>query len=92
MTILRCNILINELGTKQFVPFAVEDDVKAALINDSVVAFNVFSSGDKIDMRSHPPFHAIIPCPHCGTDNDRKHIATKHIDPRLGSALKQDNV
>lgn len=26
----------------------------------------------------------IIPCPYCGTDNDRKHDVSRHVDKRLG--------
>jgi len=89
VSILRCNIVVNEVGVKQFIPFAIEDDIKALLINDSVVAFNVFPAGDKIDMRNKPPFHSIIPCPHCGTENDRKHDASKHTDTRLGTPEEQ---
>ena len=86
MPIVRCRIVVNEVGVKQYIPFALEDDVKAVLINDSVVIFNVFPKGDKIDVRNKPPFHSIIPCPHCGTDNDRKHDHTKHVESKLGTS------
>lgn len=89
MAIVRCNIIVNEVGVKQYVPFAIEDDVKATLIDDSVVVFNVFPKGDKIDLRSKPPFYSIIPCPHCGTENDRKHDANQHINTKLGTPEDQ---
>lgn len=84
MPVLRCNIVINELGVKQFIPFALEDNKCATLINDNVVVFNIFPKGDKIDMRENPPFHQIIPCPHCGIREDSKHDPLKHTNPKLG--------
>ncbi len=85
MPIVRCRIVVNEVGVRQYIPFAIEDDMKSMLIDDSVVVFNVFPQGDKIDLRSKPPFYSIIPCPFCGTENDRKHDAIKHINPKLGT-------
>jgi hypothetical protein len=88
MAILRCNIITNEVGVKQFVPFAMEDDKKATLIDDGVVAFNVFPNGEKLDMRNAPPFLTIIPCPHCGSENEHKHDPLKHVNEKLGIAVK----
>jgi len=86
MAILRCKVHVNEVGVKQFVPFALEDDKKATLINDGVVAFNVFPKGDKIDMRTNPPFVQILPCPFCGSENANKHDPLSHVDSRLGTS------
>ncbi len=83
MSIIRCNIITNEVGVKQYIPFAIEDDTKAVLIDDDIVVFNVFPKGDKIDLRSKPPFYPIIPCPYCETENDRKHDITKHTHSKL---------
>jgi hypothetical protein len=84
MAILRCNIVTNEVGVKQYVPFAMEDDKKAALINDGVVAFNVFPNDDKVDMRNAPPFLTIIPCPYCGSESEHKHEPLKHVNEKVG--------
>lgn len=89
MSIVRCHIIVNELGVRQYVPFAIEDDVKATFIDDNVPVFNIFPKGDKIDLRSRPPFHQIIPCPYCGTENDRKHDLSHHTNPKLGTPEDQ---
>lgn len=87
MAIVRCHIIVNELGVRQYVPFAVEDMEKgfSMLVTDNVPIFNVFPKGDKIDLRSRPPFLSIIPCPYCGTENDRKHEPTKHTNSKFGT-------
>ena len=85
MSILRCKVLVNEVGTKQFIPFALEEEKQSWIISDGIVVFNVFPRNDvKIDMRQRAPFHSIIPCPWCGTENDRKHNLDNHIDKRFG--------
>jgi hypothetical protein len=85
MTILRCQVITNELGVKQFISFAIEEGKNSTLIDNDAVDFNVFPNGEKNDLRTKPPFHQIIPCPYCGTDNDRKHDSIKHVDPKLGA-------
>jgi hypothetical protein len=87
MAIVRCHIIVNELGVRQYVPFAVEDMDKgvSTLIMDNVPIFNIFPKGDKIDLRSKPPFLSIIPCPYCGTENDRKHDPLQHVNPKFGT-------
>lgn len=87
MSILRCRVLVNATGVKQFIPFALEEEKSSTPIQDGVVVFNVFPSGEKVDMRAKPVFHSIIPCPYCGTENDRKHDPTKHINPKLGISI-----
>ncbi len=84
MAILHCKVVVNALGVKQYVRRAIEGEKSSTLFDDDVVAYNVFPRGDKIDMRAHPPFLAILPCPHCGTTNDRKHDLARHVDPKHG--------
>ena len=83
-TVLRCRVVINEVGVKQYVPYALEDDKKATIISDGVVAFNVFPNGDKVDMRTNPPFVQILPCPYCDSEHENKHEPLKHVNPKLG--------
>lgn len=85
MAVLHCNIVVNDVGVEQYVPFALEDDKSSTLINDdNIVAFNVFANGEKMDLRSKPPFYPLTPCPYCGTRNDRKHATLQHINSKHG--------
>lgn len=37
-----------------------------------------------IDLRDHPLFLTLSPCPYCGTLEDKGHQALSHIDTRFG--------
>ena len=41
----------------------------------------------KSDLRKNPPFYQILPCPYCGVEEDRGHIALDHVDPRFGTPV-----
>lgn len=79
MSILHCTIRVNHVGVKQWVGRGLESDKATILIQDDVVVFNEFPDGAKIDMRAKAPFHSILPCPWCGTTNDRKHKSQHHL-------------
>lgn len=85
MPIIRCQVVATESGARYFIPFALEDGVKAILIDSDKPIFNVLSNGNKIDLRTKPPFHSIIPCPWCNTDNDRKHDVSKHTSSKCNT-------
>ncbi len=53
------------------------DDLPVAIVKDSKVT----------DLREAAPFLAIIPCPYCGTANDRGHDPLKYVDKRLGKEI-----
>jgi hypothetical protein len=60
------------------IAYQTEDKGKIAPVKEEVVAFQ----GE--DIRQSPPYLQCIPCPQCGTDEDRKHDPLKHIYVELG--------
>ena len=52
-----------------------------------VVALVLPKTGTVADVREHPPFLSMSPCPYCGAVDDKGHIAIKHIDPFLGTHI-----
>jgi len=88
-TVLRCHVVINEVGVKQYIPYALEDGKKVTPINDGVVAFNAFPNGDKVDMRATPPFAQILPCPYCDSQHENKHEPLKHVDSKRGFTIAE---
>jgi len=92
MSVLRCKIITDADGTKQFLPLAIEEETKAMLVKDNKPVFSISPSGDKNDLRTKPPFISILPCPYCGTDNDRKHDPLAHVDNKFGSTKTSDGL
>ena len=41
--------------------------------------------GTVADLRQHPPFLAMDPCPYCGARNNKVHTLSMHVDPFLGT-------
>lgn len=65
--VVRCKVM--SLGSvKVWFPHRCQDDK----ITDSIEPEPIFMvDGDiKSDLRKHPPFHQILPCPHCGVEDD----------------------
>jgi hypothetical protein len=59
--------------------FPLDNPTKAIFMVDRSVTPAV-----KADLREHPPFYHILPCPYCGVEEDRNHKPLDHVDPRLG--------
>lgn len=39
---------------------------------------------DSVEVLCKPPYEEILPCPWCGTCEERKHDPIKHVNPKLG--------
>lgn len=57
----------------------------------NVVALVLPNTGTVADLRIHPPFLSMSPCPYCGALDDKGHAAIKHIDPFLGERITQSH-
>lgn len=54
--------------------------------HEDKLVFCIHRDGKKEDMRKHPPFLAMSPCPYCGAVNS-SHDPLKHVDPTLGTPV-----
>lgn len=61
-----------------WVAYQMEDKGKITPIKEEVVAFQ----GE--EERQNPPYYQALPCPKCGTNDDRKHDPLKHVYVELG--------
>ncbi len=57
---------------------------------DGHEVFEVSAQGEPIERRAKPPFYQLIPCPYCGVKEDRNHLPLKHVDPRLGTPITEE--
>ena len=78
---LKCRIEISPEGLKRWFPLP---DQKG--FPEDIPVFLITSKGEKQDLRLHPPFWQILPCPDCGIERGM-HFSEKHIDPRLGEKI-----
>lgn len=56
--------------------------------------FRVNEDGKKEDLRKHPPYLPMSPCPYCGASgpqvaNVSAHDPLKHVHPELGTSVNQ---
>ena len=97
MTVLRCTV--TTIGkAKLWVPTHLQDGKKLTPLEDQDAVFMV-DAGEpgrsdqdpvKADLRKHPPFYQILPCPYCGVEEDRNHEVLLHVDSRLGTPIGKE--
>lgn len=90
MPFLRCLVQATDHGTIEWIPEALMDGRNETPIPKPEVAFiNHWTKGIKEERRDKAPFYSLIPCPYCGTKDDRRHDPSKHVDPRFGILVEK---
>jgi hypothetical protein len=55
-------------------------------LNGEAVALKL-KGGTVADLRQHPPFLSMSPCPYCSCENNKGHDVLRHIDPFSGTPI-----